>query len=119
MPTPDPLDELRAELRRLFREATGGPRGRWKADEVPGSRQTHVYGVAADGSRRLVTISNTLTDGRLMAAARNSLPLLFRSLDDARATRTVPVLGDVIAGGAVAWRGVPPGPVPADPAPAA
>jgi hypothetical protein len=109
----DPLDRLRADLRRLYVAATAGRGGRWEAVHVGGADQVHLYGVAADGGRWLIALPNRLADARLMAAARNALPLLFRALDDARTARAVPILGTVGPDGAIRWRDSAPGPVAA------
>jgi hypothetical protein len=109
MPTPaDPLDVLRVELRRLYREARGG---RWVAPRLASGAAPLVADTGVDRTR-LATFERE-ADARLAAAARNALPALFRAIDDARAARSVPVLGNVLPGGAVAWRGPAPGPVAA------
>lgn len=92
MPTPaDPLEELRADLRALYRAA---PCARWEA-RIDGDH-VHLYRVAADGGRWLVAMPNRAADARLAAGAVNAVPLLFAEIDRLRASsRGVPILGTV------------------------
>ena len=89
MPSPEPIEGLRAELRRLYLAASAARGGRWEAVHVGGADQTHLYGVEADGSRRLLCLPNRLADGKLAAAARNALPALFAEIDRLQPPRVV------------------------------
>ena len=99
----DDLEELRAELRRLWAAATPG---RWEAVILAGQGQNHLYAVTPKGSRWLLAFPNTAADARLMAAAKNALPRLFAEID--RRSAGLPVLGKVGDGGRITWHGAPP-----------
>lgn len=100
----DDIEQLRAELRQLWRASRSG---RWRAAIVPGTcGQVHLTASSPGGSEWLLALPNRLEDARLAAAAVNALPVLFAALD--RLTRGVPVLGDVVEGGRVVWRGSAP-----------
>lgn len=49
---------------------------------------------------------NDTSDAALITAMHEALPRLFREIDKLR--RGVPVVGDVVDGGRIAWRRAPP-----------
>ena len=98
----DDLDQLRAELRLLWAAAT---QGRWEAVILAGQGQNHLYAVTREGGRWLLAFPNKAADARLMAAAKNALPRLFREID--RRSAGLPVLGKVGEGGRITWTGRP------------
>jgi hypothetical protein len=88
------IEELRGDLRALW---TAAPRGRWEAavndQALPGA----VVAIDASGRRSYIgTFFYGDRASRLAAKARNSIPRLFREIDELRAQlRGIPILGTV------------------------
>jgi hypothetical protein len=97
MPRPDDLEQLRSQLRRVWRRAHAGP---WEAARVEQSSEVRLYAAGDGGGQWLIACPNRLEDAQLAAAAVNALPRLWQEIDRLRAG--VPVLG-VVEDGRVAW----------------